>query len=557
MSRRTPWLALFALLVASVGLRAANAASPTLTLQPTGGPPTTVVEVSGTGFGSDEAVDVSFGSTTVATGGADQSGAFSTTFRVPRSAPAGAHQVTGTGQTSELVASSAFTVALPSIVLSMGVGPPLASLTVTGANFRGLESIEVAFDTRTVTSATADPTGAFSVIIRVPRAAPSGRHDVTVTGGASRLVGRATFVVRIERWPQYGFDPGHSGRNPREVLLDPSTVGDLTSAWTATLDSRDDPAYAVAFSSPAVVGGVLYIGTERGKLDAIDAWTGAIRWTTDTGQTHNWSSPAVVRGIVYVGGGEVSAIRASTGAVLWTVNTGDDTWSPTVSNGVVYVGSKGGKLYAIRASNGSILWTRVIGDTEASGTSQAPTVADGVVYVNSGSNDLSALDAVSGRVEWTVQLGGEADAPPAVVDGVAYAPSTESLQALDASTGHVLWTAPVGGELSPPAVGEGLVFVGGSDGLSAFDAATGALRWTAPLGYCVESSPAVANGVVYVVGARLDEGSADLYALDAVTGEALWSAPIESEGGRPDPRVVNGFVYAGSESGTLYAFALP
>ena len=52
----------------------------------------------------------------------------------------------------------------------------------------------------------------------------------------------------------------------------------------------------------------------------------------------------------------------------------------------------------------------------------------------------------------------------------------------------------------------------------ALDASTGAKRWSYTTGGSVITSPAVANGVVYV-------GSFDcnVYALDASTGAELWS----------------------------------
>ena len=64
----------------------------------------------------------------------------------------------------------------------------------------------------------------------------------------------------------------------------------------------------------------------------------------------------------------------------------------------------------------------------------------------------------------------------------------------------------------------------------------------------MESSPAVANGVVYV-------GSYDdnVYALNATSGAKLWSYPT----GRAvisSPAVANGVVYVGSYDGNVYAF---
>ncbi|MFZ0800165.1 MAG: PQQ-binding-like beta-propeller repeat protein, partial [Terriglobales bacterium] len=63
------------------------------------------------------------------------------------------------------------------------------------------------------------------------------------------------------------------------------------------------------------------------------------------------------------------------------------------------------------------------------------------------------------------------------------------------------------------------------------------------------SSPAVANGVVYV-------GSTDtnLYALDARTGNKLWSYSPDGALGF-SPSVVNGVVYMPT-NGYVYAFSL-
>ena len=72
---------------------------------------------------------------------------------------------------------------------------------------------------------------------------------------------------------------------------------------------------------------------------------------------------------------------------------------------------------------------------------------------------------------------------------------------------------------SSPAVANGVVYVGSGDyNVYALNAATGAKLWSYRTGYVVCSTPAVANGVVYV-------GSEDnkVYALNAATGAKLWS----------------------------------
>jgi outer membrane protein assembly factor BamB len=72
-----------------------------------------------------------------------------------------------------------------------------------------------------------------------------------------------------------------------------------------------------------------------------------------------------------------------------------------------------------------------------------------------------------------------------------------------------------------------------------------------PTGYIVISSPAVANGVVYI-----SSNDGNLYALDASTGQRPWSYGTTSAF-YSSPAVANGEVYIGSYSSSVYAFGLP
>jgi outer membrane protein assembly factor BamB len=64
------------------------------------------------------------------------------------------------------------------------------------------------------------------------------------------------------------------------------------------------------------------------------------------------------------------------------------------------------------------------------------------------------------------------------------------------------------------------------------------------------SSPAVANGVVYVGSLNHN-----VYALDARTGAKLWSYATDNIV-RSSPSVANGAVYVGSSDNNVYAFGL-
>jgi outer membrane protein assembly factor BamB len=86
--------------------------------------------------------------------------------------------------------------------------------------------------------------------------------------------------------------------------------------------------------------------------------------------------------------------------------------------------------------------------------------------------------------------------------------------------------------------------------LYALDAATGAVRWKHLIGSYADSSPAVANGTVYI-GSWLRE---KVYALDAATGAVRWSQPVGSKVDS-SPVVAGGTVYVGSDDHKVYAIS--
>ena len=93
--------------------------------------------------------------------------------------------------------------------------------------------------------------------------------------------------------------------------------------------------------------------------------------------------------------------------------------------------------------------------------------------------------------------------------------------ALDASNGKFLWSYTTGGEVaSSPAVADGVVYVGSYDGnVYALDAVTGACIWSYATGGMVVSSPAIANSIVYV-------GSYNhiLYAFGSLSSKQTYSS---------------------------------
>src|SRR5262249_19642300 len=75
-----------------------------------------------------------------------------------------------------------------------------------------------------------------------------------------------------------------------------------------------------------------------------------------------------------------------------------------------------------------------------------------------------------------------------------------------------------------------------------------ALRWMYQAGDAVDSSPAIADGTVYVASSN-----GDLSALDLASGQLRWKYASGGEIGESSPAVGGGAVYFGDLGGTIHA----
>ena len=168
------------------------------------------------------------------------------------------------------------------------------------------------------------------------------------------------------------------------------------------------------------------------------------------------------------------------------------------------------------------------------------------------------------KLNWQSPIGNfyDSSSSPVLANGVVYYGSfdysgsalTGHVYALNASTGAQLWSFETPGPVtSSPAVANGVVYVS-SESLYALNASTGALLWSSATAGNGDS-PTVANGVVYVSSQMCSSNgvpcTSSLYALNASTGALLWSFPMAGNGS--SPAVANGVVYVGSSDDNVYA----
>ena len=344
----------------------------------------------------------------------------------------------------------------------------------------------------------------------------------------------------------------HGGPDRTGVMPGPGPTGDIVVAW-----SVERPGAINFTSMPLPAGERVFVADVGGTVAALDPETGAAIWEEDVGGAV-YGAPALVGGLMVVGteAGEVVALDAATGTDIWRqeLHAGAVLASPLVAEGVIYAGTERDRLFALAPMDGHVLWSIETGGAVTRG----PAFADGTVYVGTAEGRFLAVDVVTRTVRWRVELGSGEVGTPAVAGGRVYfargiegTEPTHDLVALDTRDGREIWSfpSPGGEQVHLGAVAHGRVFATSEDGnLYALDPATGSSVWTAPIGGRLTSLATVAGDVIYV-GSAPDA----VVAIDATSGSEAWR--IEVVGNPTMAAVVDGRAYVGTSLGAVVAIA--
>jgi polyvinyl alcohol dehydrogenase (cytochrome) len=419
--------------------------------------------------------------------------------------------------------------------------------------------------------------------------------------------------------------------------------------WSHQISYYDGSAGAISRTSPAIHGRDILVGDQEANflsdngtsIMAVDRRTGALHWITrvDSHPAAKITGSAVVfHGVVYVGvsseeevfalapvfnavyacctfRGSVVALNADTGKVLWKTYTipdnggkaggysGGPVWQQPAIDPVhhlLYVGT--GNNYsapqsvldcesravangnpsadcaapddhfdsalALDLTDGHIVWSKRLlnydvftntciypgagylcpvppgPDYDLGGS--GPNLLPGFVGFGQKSGRYWSLNPENGAIRWSTQVG-----PGGSTGGIQWGTATDGRRiyvAIANKDGHPYVLIPDGQEITWGA-------------WSALDVRTGGLIWQTPdptTNGVDEGAVSVADGVVYA-----GSESGFMYALNAATGKILWS--FNSGGSVIDgPSIVDGVVYWGSgyndtnamPNNKLYAFSL-
>lgn len=320
-----------------------------------------------------------------------------------------------------------------------------------------------------------------------------------------------------------------------------------TKVWEYTTGSA-------ARSTPTVMGGSLFVGTDNGELQCINTTSGGKIWGYNTGGAIS-SSPMIYEGKVYVGSqnGKVVAVNLTTGQKVWEFSIGDATgaiqwWSTAaISGGRLFIGSINNKLYCLNVETGEKIWSYTTGGAIYS----SPAIWNSRVYFGSDDDKVYCLDTANGTLLWTYATTGDVQSSPAVAGGVVYIGNNNGrVYAFDGVTGVKIWDNSTYGSVSyiSPAVGENRVYFGGvgTDGrMYCLDRKTGRRLWISTSMSISGSSPAIADGKLYI-------GSNDgkIYTIDMISGTRLWSYNTGTQI-QSSPIIYEGKVYVANNSGKI------
>ncbi len=411
--------------------------------------------------------------------------------------------------------------------------------------------------------------------------------------------------------------------------------------WSHKISEYDGVEGAVSRVSPAVEGNQVIIGDiQSSKLVhnganviSVDRETGALRWMTQV-DAHPAAiitgSPVVFNGVVYIGvssseetlaldptypccsfRGSIVALNKKTGAILWKTFDMPDNGGQTggYSGGAIWqppvIDPKRGTLFIGTGNNYT-----APPDVEAC---QNATPLANCAAADDFFDTAFALDLKTGQIKWARRLQGfdtwtlacitptgpKANCPvptspdfdlggsgPNLVGNiVGFGQKSGIFWALNPDNGNIVWATPVGPGASLGGIEWGTatdgqriyVAIANSDHLpytlvpsgqkitwgawSALDVATGKILWQSadPIAGSIDrGSVSVANGVMYA-----GSNSGQMYALDATNGNILWN--FASGGTVIDgPSIVDGTLYwgsgyreiAGTGNNKVFAFSL-
>ena len=272
-------------------------------------------------------------------------------------------------------------------------------------------------------------------------------------------------------------------------------------AWTANIGGGTDEYFSRL--SPVYSDGVVYAADRGGQISAIDADSGRVRWRTNLGTAGGFlsSGPSALLsgGLTYADGrlfvgsenGKMYALDAASGATQWQVNVpGEVVSAPSYGDGALVAHLGNGMVYAMDAETGAERWRHEeeVPTLSLRGTS-SPVVSAGGVIVGSNNGRAAVLILENGQLAWDERVTAPAgssdlermvdiDANPVVRGDTLYLLSFNGeLVAMQLRNGDVLWRRDYQGYRTPQVTTSRIYLTTSESHLVELERLSGNERW--------------------------------------------------------------------------------
>jgi outer membrane protein assembly factor BamB len=339
------------------------------------------------------------------------------------------------------------------------------------------------------------------------------------------VLASTTALAASDQAVAYQNDPAHTGGQTGDALRPL-----LQKKWSLDL-------HAGTISYPLIAGGLVYvlaentIATTGTRLFALDQSSGRAVWSASPGGS--WADAAFDNGNVFTMNdhGLMSSFNGQTGALNWSMSLADSNTvlfnsPPTAANGIVYTAGSGygGTVFALSESDGHVIWSRPVQE----GQDSAPAVSTTGVYV-SYPGEVYDFAPATGTLIWQYShgYGGGGTTPVLFNDRLYYRDWFGNGAGIifDAGTGAQLGTFT---SATPPVFDDSFAFFmspGPSYGrtLEERNLSDNVLRWSFAGDGELVAPPVAVNGYVYTGSI-----SGSLWALDENSGRVVWSDNVGS-----------------------------
>ena len=363
-------------------------------------------------------------------------------------------------------------------------------------------------------------------------------------------------------------------------LSDLENAFDVEVLWDRSVGDGVDDYFSRL--KPIVAYNKVYSASRMGDVIAFDKDSGKKVWQADLSDINNersfWDSrisakvaggPTAGLNKIFLGteSGKVYALDAETGELVWQAKIkGEVITQPAIDSGILVVNSASGLIKAFDASTGEELW-KVEQDVPAltlRGIS-TPVIASGGVLIGSGKGELSVYILEKGQAGWTTEVGEatgstelerviDVDSAPVVFGDKIYVISARgNLVAIDLKSGRILWKRQYSSFRQISVYRNDIYITNTSGHVYALNRINGIERWSnMELTNRSVTGPAVVDNYI-VVG----DFEGYLHWLDQETGEIVSRHKVDGSGIHSTPTVVDDVLYSQSRDGDLQAIITP